>query len=83
MQQIFDQRYEKVSKKKADKSSPSKQGIFSDKEVRFIAMQIVDTLTALSKENVVHFDLKPANIMYNEDFGTVSDRQTEFSAGFA
>ena len=74
LQQIFDQRYAKV-----DSSSACKEQSFSDKEVRFIAMQIVDTLTVLSQNEIVHFDLKPANIMYDEDFGTVSDNELIFT----
>eukprot|EP01043_Picozoa_sp_COSAG02_P073989 COSAG02_NODE_14620_length_1254_cov_0.907359_2_plen_88_part_00 len=59
-----------------------KEQMFSDKEVHFIAIQIVDTLTVLSQKKIVHFDLKPANIMYNEDFGTVSDRNNSISHVF-
>ena len=45
---------------------------------RNIAVQLAEVLVALMEHKVIHNDLKPANILYDETHGTVGARSLCF-----
>lgn len=59
-------------------------GPFSENTIKPVARQLLTTLRKLHKRNVVHKDIKPENIMYDNEYGkiTIVDFEEKYTDGY-
>lgn len=62
-------------------SKNSKQGIFSESDVKTLALKLAQGLKYLHSQEIVHRDIKPENILIDENRGLSHPVITDF--GFA
>lgn len=69
LEQVLNQRWKDLGS-----SLPVEMPGFRYEEIMSIAAQLAQVLVALAECKVIHNDLKPANILYDETDGTVSSQ---------